>query len=226
MAAHYVAGLRHFAMPMNINIIQANASPCPPIFDFDVPSNRNCRGFMDGIRSMIKDTPPEAVMLSASWTEYASLFGDEYLLQSLKRTIRELRESGIKVVLFGPSIFYKQSLPQLLVPYVLVGNGRFPSSKYLKPEIFKIDERMSREFSNMDGVHFTSILQTICPGHECPPVIESGELLQFDNAHLTVEGSIFVVRRVFPAIAAELASRRYEASAASPIEKSRLVPAE
>jgi peptidoglycan/LPS O-acetylase OafA/YrhL len=206
LAAHYIHGLRHFASKAGINIVQATAGACAPIFDFDVGVlNRNCSAFDDGIRSIIYSEKPAAVIISASWTAYTPLFGPDVFFDALRQTVLDIRKSGTLIFLFGPSIFYRQSLLDLLTP--VTGLKRFDSSKYLEPAIFDIDERMSRKFAGIEGVYFISILKSVCSGASCPPLVGGKVPMQWDNAHLTAEGSIFVVGKIFPIIAAHLLPR-------------------
>jgi SGNH domain (fused to AT3 domains) len=206
LAAHYIPGLRHFASKVGINIVQATAGACAPIFDFDVGVlNRNCYAFDDGIRSIIYSEKPAAVIISASWTAYTPLFGPDVFFDALRQTVLDIRKSGTLIFLFGPSIFYRQSLLDLLTP--VTDLKRFDSAKYLEPAIFDIDERMSRKFAGIEGVYFISILRSVCSGASCPPLVGGKVPMQWDNAHLTAEGSIFVVGKIFPIIAAHLLPR-------------------
>jgi hypothetical protein len=41
-------------------------------------------------------------------------------------------------------------------------------------------------------------VETICPARQCPLTIDGGIPLAWDYAHLTAEGSVYVVDRLMP----------------------------
>ena len=203
-AAHYVYGLKEIASKDGLNIMQATYATCPPIFDFDNDFNSNCRLFNDGVKSVLKSRLPDAVILSARWWFYIGRYGYDAILDDLRKTVFQLTGLGIKVFLFGPSIEYKRALPTLLYRYALVGVDRFNSAQYLNHDIFEVDERMNKAFSDIPNVYFISILKSVCVSDTCPAVVEDTVPMQFDLQHLTAPGSVFVINKLYPAISSHL----------------------
>ncbi|MGB6971745.1 MAG: SGNH hydrolase domain-containing protein, partial [Desulfobulbales bacterium] len=52
-------------------------------------------------------------------------------------------------------------------------------------------------YSNNNQVHYISIMDELCKDDECLfKVNNQGELLVYDYGHLTIEGSLYVVKNI------------------------------
>jgi hypothetical protein len=49
-----------------------------------------------------------------------------------------------------------------------------------------------------DGFSYISVVDAICPEQHCPPTIDGDIPLSWDHAHLTAEGSVYVMQRLVP----------------------------
>jgi hypothetical protein len=47
---------------------------------------------------------------------------------------------------------------------------------------------------------YISVVGTVCPARQCPITLDGGIPLSWDHAHLTSEGSAYVMNRVAPAL--------------------------
>jgi hypothetical protein len=45
---------------------------------------------------------------------------------------------------------------------------------------------------------YVSVVDAICPSKQCPLTIDGGIPLSWDHAHLTAEGSVYVLDRLAP----------------------------
>jgi hypothetical protein len=52
-----------------------------------------------------------------------------------------------------------------------------------------------------DRFAYVSVVDTICPARQCPLTIDGGVPLAWDHAHLTAEGSVYVMDRLAPMLA-------------------------
>jgi peptidoglycan/LPS O-acetylase OafA/YrhL len=201
-AAHYVVGLTEM-LGRNANVMQANSGSCPPIFDLDVGPRPNCRSFNDRVRALVRARAPELVIMSAHWLGQATLAGREVLFAGLRRSISEVNSYGSRVVVFGPSLQYKDLLPILLAKHPMLSFANY-SADFPLEDIFDLDEHMHREFPDDAALTYISILRAICIDRDCPvfaanrvPLTFANRVpLTFDSSHLTADGSAYVVGRI------------------------------
>lgn len=66
------------------------------------------------------------------------------------------------------------------------------------PDIFPLDRMMRAALPNADGFFYISVVDAICPQRQCPVTIDDGIPLSWDHAHLTAEGSVYVMSRLAP----------------------------
>ena len=45
---------------------------------------------------------------------------------------------------------------------------------------------------------YISVVDAVCPARQCPLTIDGGIPLAWDHAHLTAEGSVYVMDKVVP----------------------------
>jgi hypothetical protein len=45
---------------------------------------------------------------------------------------------------------------------------------------------------------YISVVDALCPARQCPLTIDGGIPLAWDHAHLTAEGSVYVMERLMP----------------------------
>ena len=212
-AAHYVSGLRGAVDDATIGVVQANASQCAALFDVDIPYSPLCRSFNDRIRGLVRQQPPEVIIVSAHWLVHSRQLGTARILADLRRTIAELNSYGSFVVLLGPSMEYKQPLPRLLARY-LTGTEA-PAVAYLNELIFPLDDRMSQELPDSGRFTYVSILRHVCSGRSCPVYAAEAVPMIWDYSHLTAPGSAFVMAKIpTVAVAAMTAGRSGEPDAA------------
>jgi len=207
VAAHYVYGFQAIAEGAGVHILQATMSSCPPVLAFAPSNNPNCEAFNRGVRSIIEERRPDAVVISGYWNGLRDSVGRAGLVSYLRATLEDLAATGIPVFVLGPSIQYKDSLPYLLAHFATSDLGRFDARKYLNKDIFEVDAQIKAGIAGIPGVTFVSILDNICERDLCPLFANGVVPMQWDYLHLTADGSVFVVRKLAPFILPKIHSR-------------------
>jgi hypothetical protein len=72
------------------------------------------------------------------------------------------------------------------------------SDEVLLPDAFALDRMMRQALPSTDRFTYISVLEAVCPVRQCPLTLAGGIPLSFDHAHLTAEGSAYVMGRVVP----------------------------
>jgi peptidoglycan/LPS O-acetylase OafA/YrhL len=197
LAAHYFDGLRKATDPHSVNILQATQAACMPTFNATAQGNASCRDFAGQMDVFFRDRKPALVILSADWLEYARPPRFDGMIADLRQTIARLNELGIAVVLLGPAVQFKARLPSMLMRAHLRQVDVSPDD-FLLPDIFVLDQKMKAALPGHENFSFVSVLDAVCPARQCPVTIDGGIPLAWDHAHLTAEGSEYVMQRLVP----------------------------
>lgn len=179
-AAHYVHGLK-IVLGDRFNILQATAECAPTL-----PQPSTCHGSAEKAVAFVKANRIDAVILSSAWQPH------DIDLAALQRMIAALRDAGTRVVVFGPSINYRFSIPSLLSRWERYKGGTFPAEKYRWPDDLAYDQKMAPLMTSA-GAQYVSILHSFCQAGKCPIADNHSRLIHFDGSHLTAEGSEAVI---------------------------------
>ncbi|MBD8679672.1 acyltransferase family protein [Sphingomonas sp. CFBP 13720] len=184
--AHLWSGLQS-EFP-TINFLQATASGCKPVAVEKAAGEARCTALMRYIfDDYLLRTKVDGVVLAARWKNSDAT--------NVAYTLERLRKLKIPVVLSGPIVEYKASLPRILALAVqrkdpaIIKQGR-------QAGIAKLDKQYAA-LAAANNVPYMSPYRTLCPDGRCRVVNAEGTPLQFDYGHLTREGSR-VVARGFP----------------------------
>jgi peptidoglycan/LPS O-acetylase OafA/YrhL len=66
------------------------------------------------------------------------------------------------------------------------------------PDIFSLDQKMKAALPAHEKFSYISVADAICPARQCPLTLDGGIPLSWDHAHLTAEGSVYVVDKLVP----------------------------
>jgi hypothetical protein len=135
--------------------------------------------------------------MSADWLEYSRPPRFEGMIADLKQTIAQINGSGVAVVLLGPAVQFRTRLPSMLMRAQLRHAEALPSD-FVLPDIFALDQMMKAALPAHDAFAYISVVDAVCPARQCPLTIEGGIPLSWDYAHLTAEGSVYVMDRLVP----------------------------
>jgi peptidoglycan/LPS O-acetylase OafA/YrhL len=197
LAAHYFHGLQNVVDPRTVNILQATQAACMPTFNAAAQGNASCRNFATQMETFFRDHKPDRVILSADWLEYARPPRFDGMIADLRQTIAKLNGAGITVVLLGPAVQFRARLPSMLMRAHLRDIDARPED-FVLPDIFVLDQMMKAALPAHEKFSYVSIVDAVCPARQCPLTIGGGIPLVWDHAHLTAEGSVYVMDKVVP----------------------------
>jgi peptidoglycan/LPS O-acetylase OafA/YrhL len=201
LAAHYFFGLRKATDPESVNILQATQAACMPTLNAATQDNTACRDFAVQMDAFFRERRPNLVILSADWLEYARPPRFAGMIADLRQTISKLNELGISVVLLGPAVQFRARLPSMLMRAHLRRIEPRPED-FVLDEIFSLDQMMKKDLPRRPKFTYISVLDAVCPAGQCPITLPGGVPLAWDHAHLTAEGSAFVMAKVVPTLSA------------------------
>jgi hypothetical protein len=196
-AAHYYHGLRGIAVPRGVNLLQATQAACMPTLNAAAQGSISCRDFATQIESFFRDHKVDLVVMAGDWLEYGRGSRFDGVIGDLKRTIAALNERGIAIVLLGPAVQFKARLPSMLMRAHL-RQVEARADDFVLPDIFIFDERMKAALPAHDKFSYISVTDAVCPLRQCPLTLDGGVPLAWDHAHLTAEGSSYVMEKVAP----------------------------
>ena len=197
LAAHYFHGLRKTSDPQAVNIMQATQAACMPTFNAAAQGNAACRSLATQMEAFFAGSKPDLVILAADWLEYARPPRFDGMIADIRQTISKLNGSGIAVLLLGPAVQFKARLPSMLMRAHLRHVDANPS-EFVLSDIFILDQKMKAALPAHEKFSYVSVVDAICPSRRCPLTIDDGIPLSWDHAHLTAEGSVYVMDRLAP----------------------------
>jgi hypothetical protein len=196
-AAHYYPGLARAIDPQKVNILQATRPACMPTFDVAPEGLAYCRNAATEMDAFYRNHRPDVVILSADWLEDARPPRFDGMIADIQRTIARLNTSGISVVLLGPPVQFMSRLPPMLVRAHLRQIDPRPDD-FVLPGIFMLDQKMKAALPAHEKFSYVSVVDAVCPERQCPITIDGGIPLAWDHAHLTEEGSVYVMGKLLP----------------------------
>jgi peptidoglycan/LPS O-acetylase OafA/YrhL len=198
-AAQYFPGLAKVTDPQAVNILQATQAACMPTLNAASQGVASCKGFAARMDTFFQNAKPDLVIISADWLEYARPPRFDGMIADLKQTVARLNASGIAVALLGPPAQFRSRLPAMLMRAQLRG-AELRADDFVLPDIFALDARMRTALPSRDKFTYVSVVSAICPARQCPLTIGEDIPLAWDHAHLTAEGSEYVVNRLAAAL--------------------------
>jgi peptidoglycan/LPS O-acetylase OafA/YrhL len=196
-AAQYYHGLDRTIDREHVNLLQATQAACMPTLNASAQGNASCRSFAGQVDAFFRDRKPDLVILSADWLEYARPPRFDGMIADLNQTIARINAMGVAVVLLGPGVQFRSWLPSMLMRAQL--RHIDPRSQdFVLPDIFGLDRMMKAALPAHEQFSYISVVDAVCPARQCPLTIDGGIPLAWDYAHLTAEGSVYVMANVMP----------------------------
>jgi peptidoglycan/LPS O-acetylase OafA/YrhL len=196
-AAHYFHGLHEFAVPRGVKVLQATQAACMPTLNAAAQGNMSCRAFAAQMESFFRGHKMDLVVMAGDWLEYGRGSRFDSMIADLRRTVAGLNEAGVPVVLLGPAVQFKARLPSMLLRAHL-RKAEPRADDFVLPDIFSFDERMKAALPQSAKFSFVSVVDAVCPARQCPLTLAGDVPLAWDHAHLTAEGSSYVMGEVAP----------------------------
>ena len=198
LAAHYLHGISKTTEQKSLNILQATQMQCMPTLNA-VQGNAPCRSLVAQMDAFLRDRKPDLVIMSADWLECARPPRFDGMIADLRRTISQLNALGVPVILLGPVVQFRSRLPSMLMRAHLRAVDARPED-FVLPDIFALDQKMKAALPASEKFSYVSVVDAICPARQCPLTIDGGIPLAWDHAHLTAEGSVYVMGRLMPTL--------------------------
>jgi peptidoglycan/LPS O-acetylase OafA/YrhL len=210
-AAALYPGLKHLqdTGAYSFGVAQRTGAVCPPIIGDARPW---CNEINTSSFKLIQELKPEIVMMYAYWShglDGKGGFAGLYDLTKLDATVAELKKAGVKkVILMGPSPYWKNSLPHNIVetwkksktvakPPLYMSYGDFG----LVAELPIYDKQM-REIAKRFDISYISGVDFLCNKDGClTRDSEDGvKVASVDYGHLTVDAAQTYLKRIAPLI--------------------------
>ncbi len=210
-AAALYPGLKHLqdTGAYSFGVAQRTGAVCPPIIG---DARAWCNEINTSSFKLIQELKPEIVMMYAYWShglDGKGGFGGLYDLSKLDTTVAELKKAGVKkVILMGPSPYWKNSLPHNIVetwkkaktvakPPLYMSYGDFG----LVAELPIYDKQMRNIAKRLD-ISYISGLDFLCNADGClTRDSEDGvKVASVDYGHLTVDAAQTYLKRIAPLI--------------------------
>jgi peptidoglycan/LPS O-acetylase OafA/YrhL len=188
-AAHLWSGLQ--ATYPTVNFLQATGAGCTPVLN-GKSRNAACDQMVHYIfQQFLPRTKLDGIIISARWE------ASNEILSSLISTANFARNYTDRVVVFGRIAEYDQALPRIMARAIASNKSEieFANSHRTGPSQ-DIDQRFSAALE-ATPIEYVSVYRAIC-NRACEIWATQKAPLQFDNDHLTCEGSIELAKKVGP----------------------------
>ena len=197
-AAHLYPGLAEVLRSSPVDLLQLNASRCPPLIGPQRSVAESCRQANEFAFHIARERRPWLVILDAEWISY---LGQADFASAFAETIRSLLREGVEhVVVIGPVPDWQPALRDVLEKQFLrVGSALPPRTRAgLDPSLFASDEWLRRDATEA-GARFISLTDRVCDATGCLTFVGpnvSSDLIVYDTDHLTVAGARYIARSI------------------------------
>ena len=180
LAAHLWPGLRA-ALPDG-ELRQLTFGGCPPIARSLESAEPGCRKVTAAVLEALSAYRYDVVLVAARWKATD--------LPQIEAMLATLRQRIPRVVLVGPIVEYRRGLPEILE------ESTAPERAVVKYRSVpaSLDRRM-RLLAKDLGAEYVSLVDLMCRREGCVIYDTAGKPIQWDNAHLTVSGSIQIIEQ-------------------------------
>lgn len=187
-AAHLWSGLQT-SYPA-VNFLQATVAGCTPILG-EKSRSVACAEMMQYIfQSFLPHIHLDGIIISARWKS-------NEILPELIKTADAARSYADRVIIFGPMVEYDQALPRIIARAIALDQSE---AKLADLHRSSLSQKIDRSFSTgleSAPIEYVSVYRALCT-QACEIWATKKIPLQFDNSHLTCEGSIELARKVGP----------------------------
>jgi hypothetical protein len=173
------------AVGSDINILQATASGCKPIFD--THGEKRCTDLMNFVfKEFLPRHHVDAVVFSALWSNSD--------LPGLLREIEQAKRYAGRVIILGPIVQYDIALPRVLAKSLYAKDATIIAAH--RQAAVPQTDKLFAEAVPKAGADYISVYDAVCPAGDCTLWTGANKPIQFDYGHLTPEGSTLVISRI------------------------------
>jgi peptidoglycan/LPS O-acetylase OafA/YrhL len=194
LAAHHSIGLKR-AASRGVQLLQATLASCPAGL---ASRNKVCSEYHARVFDHVDEHPPDLVVLSGNWRSHRGSYR-----KPLQKLLGALNRHRLRVAVLGPALSYTKRVPDLLVEHMRA-NRPLVLGDFIHPDMLAVDADFKTGAVSLHGATLISIHDLLCGDGACPALTPQGTPMQWDNQHLTRDGSIFVGKRLMPMLEAEL----------------------
>lgn len=203
-AASLYPGLKAEQKQGGFRVAQLTASACPPVLGLKSARRRYCEAFNDAVLAKLQILKPALVILEAHWALYAGNNGwPELDAAVLHRTIEALQQAGMRhIIVMGSLPTWKIYQPRVAFElWRRSGVLKDRTAEYLDAEPFAADQFV-RDATRGTQATFISPLESLCREGACLISTDpnSATPLAWDNDHLSLAGSTFLVEHAFKSV--------------------------
>ncbi|MBC5765162.1 acyltransferase family protein [Ramlibacter albus] len=198
-AAHLWPGMKRVGEENDWPLAQLTVSQCPALTVPAGERNRMCARLRESALRHIAALKPDTVVMASRWTFYDKTA----VLAGIEPTVAELKALGVRrVVVVGPVPNWQPTLGTALAADMRARHMRSSPPDFTRTGLqvgeFVFDAPL-RQAAVRSGAAYISALELLCsPDRICKAWVdkEKTTLMTFDNAHLTEEGSVWLVKLV------------------------------
>jgi peptidoglycan/LPS O-acetylase OafA/YrhL len=198
-AADLYPGLRALQNRYRFRLAQFTVSSCAPLLGIELSYVPLCKQTNHKIFARIMAVKPDWVILSAQWYSPDQFHID---WSSLNDTILALKRVGVRnVLVVGPVPLWRGGLPECLQQYY-VRHRILPFRMKYGLQLFSELDSTLKERSRNSGASYASPMDLMCDDEGCLTRVgdNAGDIVAWDNVHLTVAGSLYLVDRFLQAL--------------------------
>jgi len=184
------------AQTRNESIRELTASGCPPALDFTYPGKGECPGYNAKTLAQLVALAPTTIIVATNAVAWTHEYSAEFR-RGLDLVLRALAASGHRVILFGQVPPHPNELP---VPATLARRamlGTDPEQYTFAPDMAALQslDVALEKIATRAGATYVSLLPALCRQNACRAAID-GQVLYFDDNHLTVAGEKLIAARL------------------------------
>jgi len=185
-AAHYYSALEELIYE-DETLSQVTASGCNPLLPYS--GAKRCAGLNKwAYEELIKEKHFDIIILSGHWFNINK--------ENFQYSLNQLLKYTDRLVVFGPSMVYKQSVPRLLLNLKKdEDSSQIYKSAGSYEKLASVDKAM-KSYVKMDNAKFISTLDTLCDVDGCTTITVNGTPINIDNGHLSHEGALYILEQV------------------------------
>jgi peptidoglycan/LPS O-acetylase OafA/YrhL len=199
-AGALMPGLFKAQQTHEFGLAQLTASSCVPMLNVDIAVTPNCRANNDRVLAMARQLKPEIILLHGTW---------EKDFDHVAETVATLkRETGARVIVLGPGVFWKRGLPNEVLRYYLLHHELIPA-RSTEAVVARGTEMDLREAVLREGAEFISAADVLCNEQGCLTRLgdEARDITASDQVHLTEKASVFLVQGIIDRVLGTSAPR-------------------
>lgn len=195
-AAHYFDAFRADAKRRGHSLMLLAESSCPPIPNLPVPNRPGCERFNQGALAHLLAQRPSVLIVSADWMIYekkksvSESFVGKFEL--LSQTLTKLDQAGIRIIVIGPTPVFAAPVPRIAAS---------DATDRAKASYSRLFDDFFAELKSAGTIDYIPAYKAFCNAAAYCSFREGGELLFWDNGHLTARGSDRVVSMVRTSLA-------------------------